>query len=70
MTHVRTWLKINSRTIPLLVEDGRTGLHGIVFPEKYDGLGLGKVELILLTEEAGRALLPGPFWSTVALQGP
>jgi alkylation response protein AidB-like acyl-CoA dehydrogenase len=45
------------------------GYTGIIFPEKYDGLGLGKVELILLMEEAGRALLPGPFWSTVALAG-
>src|SRR5580658_8044525 len=45
------------------------GYTGIIFPEKYDGLGLGAVELILLMEEAGRALLPGPFWSTVALAG-
>lgn len=45
------------------------GYTGVIFPEKYDGLGLGKVELILLMEEAGRALLPGPFWSTVALAG-
>jgi len=30
---------------------------------------LGKVELILLMEEAGRALLPGPFFSTVPLAG-
>jgi alkylation response protein AidB-like acyl-CoA dehydrogenase len=45
------------------------GYTSIIFPEKYDGLGLGKVELILLMEEAGRALLPGPFWSTVALAG-
>src|SRR5580658_3337815 len=45
------------------------GYTGVIFPEKYDGLGLGKVELILLMEEAGRALLPGPFFSTVALAG-
>ena len=45
------------------------GYTGVIFPEKYDGLGLGNVELILLMEEAGRALLPGPFWSTVALAG-
>ena len=31
--------------------------------------GLGKVELALLMEEAGRALVPGPFFSTVALAG-
>jgi alkylation response protein AidB-like acyl-CoA dehydrogenase len=49
-----------------LVEQGYTG---IIFPEEHGGVGLGKVELILLMEEAGRALLPGPFLSTVALAG-
>jgi alkylation response protein AidB-like acyl-CoA dehydrogenase len=49
-----------------IVEQGYTG---IIFPEEYGGVGLGKVELILLMEEAGRALLPGPFFSTVALAG-
>src|SRR6266404_1410129 len=45
------------------------GYTGIVFPEAYGGVGLGKVELMLLMEEAGRALLPGPFFSTVVLAG-
>lgn len=45
------------------------GYTGIIFPEEYGGVGLGKVELILLMEEAGRALLPGPFYSTVVLGG-
>jgi len=45
------------------------GYTGIIFPEAYGGVGLGKVELILLMEEAGRALLPGPLFSTVALAG-
>ena len=45
------------------------GYTGIIFPEEYGGVGLGKVELILLMEETGRALLPGPFFSTVALAG-
>jgi alkylation response protein AidB-like acyl-CoA dehydrogenase len=45
------------------------GYTGIIFPEECGGIGLGKVELILLMEEAGRALLPGPFFSTVALAG-
>src|SRR3974377_573330 len=45
------------------------GYTGIIFPEEYGGVGLGKVELILLMEEAGRALLPGPFFSTVVLRG-
>jgi alkylation response protein AidB-like acyl-CoA dehydrogenase len=49
-----------------LAEQGYTG---IIFPEEFGGVGLGIVELILLMEEAGRALLPGPFFSTVALAG-
>jgi alkylation response protein AidB-like acyl-CoA dehydrogenase len=49
-----------------LTEQGYTG---IIFPEEFGGVGLGKVELILLMEEAGRALLPGPFFSTVPLAG-
>jgi alkylation response protein AidB-like acyl-CoA dehydrogenase len=45
------------------------GYMGIIFPEQYGGVGLGKVEFTLLMEEGGRALLPGPFFSTVALAG-
>ncbi len=45
------------------------GYTGIIFEEEYGGVGLGKVELILLMEEAGRALLPGPFFSTIVLAG-
>jgi alkylation response protein AidB-like acyl-CoA dehydrogenase len=45
------------------------GYTGIIFPEAYGGVGLGKVELMLLIEEAGRALLSGPFFSTVVLGG-
>src|SRR5690242_1641416 len=45
------------------------GFTGIITPEEYGGMGLGKVELALLLEEAGYALLPGPFFSTVALAG-
>lgn len=49
-----------------LTEQGYTG---IIFPEAYGGVGFGKVELMLLMEEAGRVLLPGPFFSTVVLAG-
>jgi alkylation response protein AidB-like acyl-CoA dehydrogenase len=45
------------------------GYTGIIFPEAFGGSSLGKVELMLLMEEAGRALLPGPFFSTVVLAG-
>jgi alkylation response protein AidB-like acyl-CoA dehydrogenase len=45
------------------------GFTGIITPEEFGGMGLGKVELVLLMEEAGYSLLPGPFFSTVALAG-
>ena len=45
------------------------GYTGIIFPEEFGGVGLGIVELVLLMEEAGRALLPGPFFSTVVMAG-
>ncbi len=46
------------------------GFTGVIIPEEHGGMGLGKVELVLLMEEAGYALLPGPFFSTVALAAP
>ena len=45
------------------------GWLGLVFPEEYGGFGLGFTELCLILEEMGRALLPGPFFSTVVLGG-
>jgi len=49
-----------------LVEQGWTGL---IFPEESGGLGLGMVELAVAFEEMGRALVPGPYLSTVPLAG-
>src|SRR5262249_31281508 len=46
------------------------GFTGVITPEEHGGMGPGQVELILLMEEAGYALLPGPFFSTVALAAP
>ena len=41
------------------------GWTGIIFGEEYGGLGLGLVEMAVALEEMGRALLPGPYLSTV-----
>jgi alkylation response protein AidB-like acyl-CoA dehydrogenase len=43
------------------------GLAGLAIPEKYGGSGFGYVELIVVFEEMGRALLCSPYFSTVAL---
>jgi alkylation response protein AidB-like acyl-CoA dehydrogenase len=45
------------------------GWLGIVYPEEEDGSGLGLVDLVVLMEEMGRAVMPGPFLSTVLLGG-
>ncbi|HWE51274.1 MAG TPA: acyl-CoA dehydrogenase family protein [Bryobacteraceae bacterium] len=45
------------------------GWTGIVFPETYDGFGLGLVDMAVAMEEMGRALIPGPFISTVLVAG-
>lgn len=45
----------------------KLGWVGLVFPEKYGGTGGSFLDLVILTEEMGRNILPGPFFSTVAL---
>ena len=45
------------------------GWLGLPFPERYGGAGFSFLELAVLLEEMGRFLLPGPFFSTVALCG-
>jgi alkylation response protein AidB-like acyl-CoA dehydrogenase len=41
------------------------GLPGLAIPEEYGGAGFGYVELGLVFEEMGRALLCAPYFSTV-----
>ncbi|MBV9380344.1 MAG: acyl-CoA dehydrogenase family protein [Streptosporangiaceae bacterium] len=43
------------------------GLTGLAVPEEYGGAGFGYVELGIVFEEMGRALLCAPYLSTVAL---
>ncbi|HET7873890.1 MAG TPA: acyl-CoA dehydrogenase family protein [Methylomirabilota bacterium] len=45
------------------------GWLGLTYPEAYDGMGLGLVDLVVLMEEMGRAVVPGPYFSTVLLGG-
>jgi alkylation response protein AidB-like acyl-CoA dehydrogenase len=45
------------------------GWMGLILPEQYGGSGLDFVDLIVVLEEMGRCVLPGPFFSTVALGG-
>src|ERR1700751_2966464 len=45
------------------------GWLGIAYPEDHGGSGLGLVGLVVLMEEMGRAVMPGPFLSTALLGG-
>ena len=45
------------------------GWLGLIAPDEYGGMGLGIVDLVVLMEEMGRAVVPGPFFSTVLLGG-
>ena len=45
------------------------GWMGLVFPEEYGGEGLNFLDLTVLIEELGRALVPGPYLSTVVYCG-
>ena len=49
-----------------IAEQGWTGL---IFPDEHGGMGLGFVDLVVLMEEMGRSVVPGPFFSTVLLGG-
>jgi alkylation response protein AidB-like acyl-CoA dehydrogenase len=45
------------------------GWLGINFAEEDGGIGLGLVDLVVLMEEMGRAVMPGPYFATVLLGG-
>ena len=45
------------------------GWQGLVFPEEYGGSAMNFRDLAILSEEMGRAVMPGPFYSTVVLVG-
>lgn len=45
------------------------GWVGLVFPEKYGGAGSNFLDLAVLLEEMGRALLPAPIIETIVLTG-
>ena len=52
-----TWRKLNSDL----------GLSAVHIPEAYGGQGFGFIELAIVLEEMGRALLCGPYFSSVVL---
>ncbi len=43
------------------------GWLGLIFPEQYNGTGADFLDLVVLMEEMGRNITPGPFFPTIAL---
>lgn len=50
-------------------ELGAAGFFALLLPEQAGGVGLGLPEAVLVFEEAGRALLPGPLIATLLAAG-
>jgi alkylation response protein AidB-like acyl-CoA dehydrogenase len=45
------------------------GWMGLIYPEEVGGAGLNMVDLVVVLEEMGKVVMPGPFFSTVVLGG-
>ena len=45
------------------------GWMGLMIPEEYDGIGGSFLDMVVLFEEMGYNICPGPFFSTVVLGG-
>jgi alkylation response protein AidB-like acyl-CoA dehydrogenase len=69
-THVRAMEEDETGYSPTLWQQiAELGWAGLMFPEQYGGSGYSFIELCVLMEEFGRALLPSPFHSTVLTFG-
>ncbi len=70
MTLVRTLMEDErGHSADLWKKMAALGWMGLVFPEQYGGAGLTWVDLVVVLEEMGRVVMPGPFFATVVLGG-
>ena len=69
MTEVRRLMETTEGYDPAVWKQmgEQLGLQAIAIPEEYGGAGFGYVELTVIFEEMGAALLCAPYFSTVAL---
>jgi alkylation response protein AidB-like acyl-CoA dehydrogenase len=69
MTEVRRLMETTEGYDPAVWKQmgEQLGLQAIAIPEEYGGVGFGYVELTVIFEEMGGALLCAPYFSTVAL---
>ena len=45
------------------------GWTGLIVPEQYGGAGLNMVDMVVVLEEMGKVVMPGPFFASVILGG-
>ncbi len=65
-THVREMEEDEKGYSPVLWQKmAEQGWHGLLVPEQYGGAGFDFVDQMVLVEELGRALVPGPYMSSV-----
>lgn len=70
MTLVRKMMDDESGHSPELWKKmAALGWQGLILPEEFGGAGLTFVDLVVVLEEMGRVVLPGPFLSTVVFAG-
>ena len=70
-SHIRAmWDHETGRSPELWKKMAATGFVGLTVPEEHGGLGMNEVDLVLLLEEAGRAILPEPLLETTAVGVP
>src|SRR5215467_12318911 len=70
MTYVRKMMEDErGYTDELWRKMAELGWMGLILPEDVGGSGLDFVDMVVVLEEMGRAVLPGPFFSTVILAG-
>src|SRR5580704_12871758 len=62
----RALLDARTETLPLFWEDlASLGWLGLHLPEARGGSGFGLPEVVVVVEELGRSVAPGPFLPTV-----
>src|ERR1700704_2400164 len=62
----RSLLEASTEELPSYWSDlAALGWLGLHLPEEYGGSGFGLPEMVIVVEELGRAVAPGPFVPTV-----
>jgi len=70
MTYVRKMMEDERGFTPdLWRKMAELGWMGLILPEQYGGSGLDFVDMVVVLEEMGRVVLPGPYFWTAVVGG-